>query len=75
MLKNSLTLAVFLLMNLFIKLGFVSVNVPRETYFVDKLRTHLRRLLTKSWQRKQNLLRDSRIAELTKKYQFDNSSY
>ena len=30
-------LAVFVLRNLSIKLGFVSVNSPRETYFVDAL--------------------------------------
>ena len=35
MLKNSSTLAVSVPINLFIKLGFVSVNCPRETYFVD----------------------------------------
>ena len=39
MLKNSSTLAVGLSVpiNLSIKLGFVSVNGPRETYFVDTL--------------------------------------
>ena len=36
MLTNSSTLAVSVLINLSIKLGFISVNVPRETYFVDK---------------------------------------
>ena len=35
MLKNSSTLAVSAPINLSIKLGFVSVNSPRETYFVD----------------------------------------
>ena len=35
MLKNSSTLAVSGPINLSIKLGFVSVNGPRETYFVD----------------------------------------
>ena len=35
MLKNILTLAVSVPINLSIKLGFVSVNGPRETYFVD----------------------------------------
>ena len=35
MLKNSSTLAVSVPINLSIKLGFVSVNDPRETYFVD----------------------------------------
>ena len=38
MLKNSSTLAVSVPVNLSIKLGFVSVNGPRETYFVDALR-------------------------------------
>ena len=37
-LKNSLTLVVSVPINLFIKFGFVSVNGPRETYFVDELR-------------------------------------
>ena len=37
-LKNSLTLAVSVPIILFIKFGFVSVNDPRETYFVDALR-------------------------------------
>ena len=37
MLKNSPTLAVSVPINLSIKLGFVSVNGPRETYFVDAL--------------------------------------
>ena len=37
-LKNSLTLAVYVPINLFIKFDFVSVNGPRETYFVDALR-------------------------------------
>ena len=36
MFKNSSTLAVSVTMNLSIKFGFVSVNDPRETYFVDK---------------------------------------
>ena len=36
--KNSSTFAVSVPINLSIKLGFVSVNVPRETYFVDALR-------------------------------------
>ena len=35
--ENSLTLAVPVPRNLFIKFGFVSVNGPRETYFVDAL--------------------------------------
>ena len=35
MLKNSSTLAVSVRINLSIKLGFVCVNRPRETYFVD----------------------------------------
>ena len=38
MLKNSLTLAVSVPINLFIKFGFVSVNGPSETYFVEALR-------------------------------------
>ena len=38
MLKNSSTLAVSVPINLSIKLGFVSVNGPRETYFVDSPR-------------------------------------
>ena len=37
MLKNSSTLAVSVPINHFLKLGFVSVNGPRETYFVDAL--------------------------------------
>ena len=37
-LKNSATLAVSVPINIFIKFGFVSVNGPRETYFVDVLR-------------------------------------
>ena len=39
MLKNSSTLAVYVPINISIKLGFVSVNGPRETYFVDALHT------------------------------------
>ena len=39
MLKHSSTIAVSVPINLSIKLGFVSVNDPRETYFVDVLRT------------------------------------
>ena len=35
MLKNNLTLAVSVQINPSIKLGFVSVNGPREIYFVD----------------------------------------
>ena len=38
MLKNSSTLAVPVPINLSIKFGFISVNGPRETYFVDPLR-------------------------------------
>ena len=38
MLKNCSTLAVSVPVNLSIKLCFVSVNGPRETYFVDELR-------------------------------------
>ena len=37
-LKNSLTFSVSVPRNLFIKFSFVSVNGPRETYFVDPLR-------------------------------------
>ena len=37
MLKNSSTLAVTVPINIFIKIGFVSVNDPRENYFVDAL--------------------------------------
>ena len=33
--KNSSTLAVSVAINVSIKLGFVSVNDSRETYFVD----------------------------------------
>ena len=40
MLKNSSTLAVSVPINVYIKLCFVSVNGPRETYFVDALRTN-----------------------------------
>ena len=36
-LKNSSTRAVTVPINLFIKFGFVSVNGPRENYFVDAL--------------------------------------
>ena len=39
MLKNSSTVAVCVPINIPIKLGFVSVNGPRETYFVDVLHT------------------------------------
>ena len=35
MLKNSSTHAISVPINLSIKLDFVSVNSPRETYFVD----------------------------------------
>ena len=38
MLKNSSTLAVSVPITISIKLGFVSVNGPRETYFVETLR-------------------------------------
>jgi hypothetical protein len=37
MLKNSWTLAVSIAINISMKLCFVSVNGPRETYFVDKI--------------------------------------
>ena len=37
MLKNSSTLAVSVPINLCVKLDFVCVNGPRETYFVDVL--------------------------------------
>ena len=36
--KTCSTLAVSVPINLSIKMGFVSVNDPRETYFVDGLR-------------------------------------
>ena len=36
MLKNITTLEVSVPINLSIKLGFVSVNGPRETYFVER---------------------------------------
>ena len=39
--KKSSTLAVSVPINLFIKLGSVSVNGPSETYIVDALRTFL----------------------------------
>ena len=38
LLKNILTLAESVPINLFIKFDFVSVNGPREIYFVDALR-------------------------------------
>ena len=38
MLKNSSTLAVSVTINLSFKFGFLFVNGPRETYFVDALR-------------------------------------
>ena len=38
MLKNSSTLAVPVPVNFSIKLGFVSVNSPNETYLMDVLR-------------------------------------
>ena len=38
MLKNIPTLAVSVPINISIKLGFVSVNGSRETYFMDALR-------------------------------------
>ena len=37
MLENSSTLAVSVLINLSIIFGFVSVDGPKETYFVDSL--------------------------------------
>ena len=39
MLKNSSTLGVTIPINLSIKLGFISVNDHRETYFLDAIRT------------------------------------
>ena len=36
-LKNSSTLAVYVSINLSVTLGFVSVNTPTESYFVDEL--------------------------------------
>jgi hypothetical protein len=41
MLKNSWTLAVSVAINISMKLCFVSVNGPRETYFVDEPRTRV----------------------------------
>jgi hypothetical protein len=38
MLENSRTLAVSVAINISMKLCFVSVNDPRETYFVDEPR-------------------------------------
>ena len=38
MLKNSSIFAISVSINISIKLDFVSVNVPRETYFVNALR-------------------------------------
>ena len=40
-LKNSSILAVSVTMNVSFKLGFVSVNGPRESYFVDALHTKI----------------------------------
>ena len=37
MLKNCSTLAVHVPINLSIKFGYVSINGPRETYFVDTM--------------------------------------
>ena len=37
MLKNSLILAVYVTINLSVKLRFVFVNGPRQTYFVNAL--------------------------------------
>ena len=44
MLKNSSTLDVFVTINVFIKLGFVSVNGPLDTNFVETLRIYRREL-------------------------------
>ena len=41
MLKSSSTLAVSVPMNLSIKLGFVSVNDPSETYFMNVLHSSI----------------------------------
>ena len=41
MFKSSSTHAVSVPINVSIKLGFVSVNGPRESYFVDVLHTSL----------------------------------
>ena len=45
MLKNSSTLAVSVTISLSIKLGFLSVNGPRETYFVDAIRVLLQNII------------------------------
>ena len=45
MLKNSSTLAESVPINLSIKLCFVCVNGPKETYFVDALRFYLKSAL------------------------------
>ena len=45
--KNSSTLAVCVPINISIKSGFVSVNGPRETYFVDVIRTNFINFSTK----------------------------
>jgi predicted TIM-barrel enzyme len=49
MLKNSWTLAVSVAVNISMKLCFVSVNGPRETYFADEPRTSCSNL----WDEKQ----------------------
>ena len=41
MLKNGSTISVSVSVNLSIKLGFISVNGPRGTYFVDALRMYI----------------------------------
>ena len=45
MLENNSTLAVSLPINLSIKFGFVSINGPRESYFVDASRTFVMLLI------------------------------
>ena len=45
MLKNGSTLAVSVPVNLSIKLDFISINDPRQSYFVYELRFMCRRIL------------------------------
>ena len=47
MFKNSSTLAVSVPINLSTKLGFVSINGPRVTYFVDRLCNYYENMLNK----------------------------
>jgi hypothetical protein len=48
MLKNSRTLAVSVAINISMKLCFISVNGPRESYFVDDPRKYAIRICFKS---------------------------